>query len=133
MLRTTAAESAIFALLNIFVISWLSLWALAPIDPFADNEGERALSRRFFEDDLRDKRAANQRIDGQIITFSICLVMPIPVTPVRPVVAVQRPVGRVPVAVAIPVDGSTGIPATTIRAGSPTLFLIQIIEWFPLS
>ena len=48
----------------------------------------------------------NHWIGGQTITFgrAVCLVMPIPVVPVRPMVGIQVPAGPVPVAVAVAVD-----------------------------
>jgi hypothetical protein len=68
MLRITAAESAIFILPNIFIISWLS-FEFSPIPSFTTNAS--APSPGVFEDNPRDKRATHQSlIGGQIITFA---------------------------------------------------------------
>jgi hypothetical protein len=48
---------------------------------------------------------SHQSMDWWVITFAICLVMPIPVVPVRPIVAMQMPV--VPVSVTVAATGST--------------------------
>src|SRR5262249_47516386 len=66
-------------------------------------------------------RCANycQSVPLRQMPSDLFLVTPVPVAPVRPIVAIQGPVGRVSEAVAIPEDGSTTIPPPPIPASTP--------------